>query len=117
MDFRYFNIEDFACSETGENEIRWDFVSALDDLRGVCGFPFIITSGYRSPSHSAEAAKARPGQHTHGIAADIKVTGGAQRHAIVSNAIKLGVFRGIGVAKTFIHVDTRDTDPMIWQYS
>jgi|TARA_B100001094_G_scaffold318911_1_gene363038 uncharacterized protein YcbK (DUF882 family) len=117
MDFRYFKIEDFACSETGENEIRYDFVSALDDLRGVCGFPFIITSGYRSPSHSAESAKARPGQHTLGVAADIKVTGGAQRHAIVSNAIKLGVFKGIGVAKTFIHVDTRDTDPMIWQYS
>jgi uncharacterized protein YcbK (DUF882 family) len=117
MDFRYFQIEDFACQETGENEIRYDFVSALDDLRGVCGFPFIITSGYRSPTHSAEARKARPGQHTLGIAADIKVTGGAQRHAIVSNAIKLGIFKGIGVAKTFIHVDTRDTDPMIWTYS
>jgi len=116
MDFRYFNIEDFACSETGDNEIQWDFVSALDDLRGVCGFPFIITSGYRSPSHSAESAKARPGQHTLGIAADIKVTGGAQRHAIVSNAIKLG-FSGVGVAKGFIHVDRRETDPMIWQYS
>ena len=117
MDFRYFQIEDFACQETGENEIRYDFVSALDDLRGVCGFPFIITSGDRSPTHSAEARKARPGQHTLGIAADIKVTGGAQRHAIVSNAIKLGIFKGIGVAKTFIHVDTRDTDPMIWTYS
>jgi len=117
MDFRYFQIEDFACQETGENEIRYDFVSALDDLRGVCGFPFIITSGYRSPTHSAEARKARPGQHTLGIAADIKVTGGAQRHAIVSNAIKLGIFKGIGVAKTFIHVDTRDTDPIIWTYS
>ena len=116
MDFRYFKIEDFACSETGENEIQWDFVSALDDLRGVCGFPFVITSGYRSPNHSAEIKKSRPGQHTMGIAADIKVTGGAQRYAIVSNAIKLG-FRGIGVAKTFVHVDRRETEPMTWQYS
>ena len=116
MDLRYFKIEDFACSETGENEIQWDFVSALDDLRGVFGFPFIITSGYRSPSHSAEAKKARPGQHAQGIAADIKVTGGAQRHAIVSSAIKLG-FKGIGVAKTFIHVDMRETEPMLWRYS
>jgi uncharacterized protein YcbK (DUF882 family) len=115
MEFRYFQIEDFDCEETGENEIRYDFVSALDDLRGVCGFPFIITSGYRAPRHSVEAKKARPGQHTHGIAADIKVTGGAQRYAIVSNAIKLG-FKGIGVAKTFVHVDMRETEPMIWQY-
>lgn len=115
MDFRYFQIEDFACQETGENEIQYDFVSALDDLRGVCGFPFIITSGYRSPTHSIEAAKARPGQHTQGIAADIKVTGGAQRYAIASNAIKLG-FKGIGIAKNFVHVDMRETESMLWQY-
>ena len=118
MDFRYFDIEDFACQQTGENDIRWDFVSALDDLRGVCGFPFIVTSGYRSPLHSIEAAKEKPGRHTFGNAADIAVSNGAERYAIVSNAIKLGVFRGIGVAKTFIHVDTRETDtPVIWTYS
>jgi zinc D-Ala-D-Ala carboxypeptidase len=115
MDFRYFKIEDFACSETGLNEIRYDFVSALDDLRGVCGFPFIITSGYRSPCHSSEAAKVSPGQHAQGTAADIKVTGGAQRYAIVNNAIRLG-FKGIGVAKNFVHVDRRDTEPMLWRY-
>ena len=117
MDFRYFKIEDFACSETGENEIQWDFVSALDDLRGVCGFPFIITSGYRSPNHSIESKKSKPGSHTKGNAADIKVNNGAERHAIVSNAIKLGIFKGIGVAQSFIHVDTRESDPVIWTYS
>ncbi len=118
MDFRYFTVEEFACRETGENDIRWDFVSALDDLRGVCGFPFSITSGFRSHRHSIEAAKEKPGQHTLGNAADIAVSNGAERYAIVSNAIKLGVFRGIGVAKTFIHVDTRETDtPVIWTYS
>ncbi len=116
MDFRYFTVEEFACSETGENDIRWDFISALDDLRGVCGFPFSITSGFRSHKHSIEARKAQPGQHTFGNAADIAVSNGIERYAIVSNAIKLG-FKGIGIARTFIHVDTRESDGVIWTYS
>jgi hypothetical protein len=35
----------------------------LDALRHECGMPFRITSGYRSPKHSIEAAKpGGPGQ-------------------------------------------------------
>ena len=81
---RYFNIKDFDCQETGNNEMSEDFLNKLDDLRHICGFPFIITSGYRDPSHSIEAQS-------------------------------MG-FNGIGVAKTFIHVDTRKTMPVIWTY-
>ena len=34
---------------------------------------------------------------------------------IVKEALKLG-FTGIGVAKTFIHVDIRKTTPVVWTY-
>ena len=54
---RYFNRDDFDCQETGNNEMSDDFLVKLDELRHVCGFPFIITSGYRDPSHSIEARK------------------------------------------------------------
>lgn len=79
------------------------------------GFSFTITSGYRDPSHSIEAKKSKPGTHAQGIAADIKVADGAQRMAIVANAVKLG-FTGIGVAKSFVHVDIRETTPVVWCY-
>jgi hypothetical protein len=46
--FKYFSVDEFACKHTGKNEIDPDFVSKLDVLREVCGFPFTITSGYRS---------------------------------------------------------------------
>ena len=115
VEFKYFLRNEFKCSETGNNEIQDEFIHALDKLREECGFPFAITSGYRDPSHSAEIKKERPGQHTLGIAADIAVAGGAQRFMIVSKALELG-FSGIGVAKTFVHVDTRTTDPMLWCY-
>lgn len=113
--FKYFKLSDFDCQETGENAMDLEFISRLDDLREACGFPFIITSGYRSPTHSLEAKKSAPGQHAQGIAADIAVTGGAQRWAIVTKAIEQG-FTGIGVAKSFIHVDRRTHSPMLWTY-
>jgi uncharacterized protein YcbK (DUF882 family) len=91
MSFKYFTREEFACQETGENEIQDSFVNLLDVLRDTCGFPFRITSGYRSPNHSIEAKKAEPGTHAQGIAADIAVNGGGQRHIIVKNAMALSL--------------------------
>ena len=113
-EYKYFKIEDFACQETGENEISVDFIHALDQLRAACNFPFIVTSGYRSKEHSVEKRKQNPGTHAQGIAADIKVSGGAQRLSIVKHASAMGM--SVGVAKTFVHVDTRKTEQMCWCY-
>ena len=112
---RYFKIEDFNCKETGENEMCQEFLERLDELRHVCGFPFIITSGYRDKTHSIEKRKPKAGTHAQGIAADIKVSNGHQRYIIQKNAYKMG-FTGVGVAETFIHVDTRTTTPASWNY-
>lgn len=112
---KYFSYDEFKCKETGENKIKPDFVARLDLLREACGFPFVITSGYRSPSHSAEKAKEKPGFHAQGIAADIAVKNGIERGKIVRAAIDLG-FTGIGVASDFIHVDTRDGELVLWGY-
>ena len=112
--FKYFKIEDFNCQETGENAMDVEFIKSLDHLRAACGFPFIITSGFRSLEHSVEKAKKAPGTHTQGIAADIKVSGGAQRLAIVKHASAMGM--SVGVAKTFVHVDSRKTQQMCWCY-
>lgn len=114
-EFKYFKREEFNCQHTGENEIKDELLHKLDSLREACGFPFVITSGYRSPSHPIEAAKAKAGTHAQGIAADIRVADGVQRRKLVEEALKLG-FGGIGVAKSFIHVDIRDTTPVMWMY-
>ena len=118
---KYFNRKEFACQYTGNNEISSELIDKLDELREACGFPFVITSGYRDATHPVEAKKAKPGTGTHaqGIAADIKVNNGLQRFKIVEEAIKLG-FTGIGVARSFVHVDIRspdDTTPFVmWTY-
>jgi zinc D-Ala-D-Ala carboxypeptidase len=115
MQMQYFDIKDFDCQETGTNEMNPFFLEKLDQLRHQCGFPFIITSGYRDPSHSIEARKTRPGTHARGIAADIKINSGSEGYVIVREAMKMG-FGGIGIAKNFIHVDVRDTVQVIWTY-
>jgi len=113
--FKYFKLSDFDCQETGENNMDVEFIHKLDELRAACGFPFYITSGYRSEKHSIESKKEKPGTHAQGIAADIGVSGGAQRMAIVKNALAMG-FNGVGVARGFIHVDIRQTTPVLWKY-
>ena len=80
------------------------------------GFLLSLRAGYRSPRHSLEAKKPNGGgQHTTGRAADIAVSSGDQRYRLVAAAIKLG-FSGIGVAKGFVHVDTRTSARVIWVY-
>jgi len=118
-DLDYFTREEFACQYTGDNEISDDLLLKIDLLRARCGFPFVITSGYRSEDHPIERKKEKAGTHAQGIAADIKVSNGTQRYTIVEEAIKMG-FTGIGVANGFVHVDIRNLDgneaPVMWCY-
>jgi len=116
--FNYFSYDDFKCKETGENKIDVSFIYRLDRLRALCGFPLVISSGYRSPKHSAEVSKpvGSVGQHTLGIAADIACTNSVQRYKILDNAFDMG-FTGIGMSKDFIHLDDRVTGvPVVWTY-
>jgi uncharacterized protein YcbK (DUF882 family) len=112
---KYFSKKEFDCQHTGENRMEQDFLNKLDELRDYCGFPFVITSGYRSPSHPLEDVKEIPGTHAQGIAADIKITNSAHRYTIIKGALEHG-FTGIGVAGDFIHLDTRGTLPVMWTY-
>ena len=116
--YKYFKTHEFNCTHTatGGEKMDPDFVHKLDELRERCGFAFKITSGYRDITHPAEAKKAQGGTHTKGIAVDIAVSNGFERMNIVHEALKMG-FGGIGVARTFIHIDMRATTPVMWTYS
>jgi uncharacterized protein YcbK (DUF882 family) len=122
MSYRYFKLEEFACKETGDNRIDPLFVAWLDELRHQVGYPLVITSGYRSPLHSAEVGKTTPGAHAEGVAADLSLihTGTSislARQRIVSTALRMGCQR-IGIGRTFVHVDLSETkpSPRMWDY-
>lgn len=118
-DLDYFTKEEFDCQYSGENEMSDDLLLAVDLLRQKCGFPFVITSGYRSKDHPIEREKEKAGTHAQGIAADIQVSDGNKRYKIVEQAIQMG-FTGVGIARTFVHVDSRvvgaDKAPVMWTY-
>lgn len=117
--FKYFKLEEFACKHCGENLIDENFVRRLDQLRDICGFPFVIVSGYRCPTHNAAVGGAVNSQHMLGLAADIAATS-SQAYMILSGAFSLG-FRGIGVGMApgksqFVHLDLREKRPAVWSY-
>ena len=41
---RYFDLSEFDCHETGENEMSAPFLDVLDELRNICGFAFVVNS-------------------------------------------------------------------------
>ena len=125
--FPNFSFEELACQETGSNMMDPTFMRRLQDLRDACGFSLKITSGFRHPEHSIEAAKEQLGAHTYGCAVDIGVSGD-KAHAVIGEAYALG-FTGIGVKQEgspwgrFIHLDTLTPDiaerfprPTVWSY-
>ena len=122
-DFLNFKPEEFACSHCGKQEMDFNFLKKLQDLRTCCGFSFVITSAYRCLEHPYEINKKTPGIHTLGKAVDI-LCSHEKAFNIVTLASSFG-FTGIGVNQKgsgrFIHLDTYNGNsdrprPHIWSY-
>ena len=114
-----FRESEFVCRHCGQVEMDPDFMHRLQGLRNRFNKPMTITSGYRCPEHPIEAAKASPGAHTTGKAADVAVQG-AEAHRLLAISLELN-FTGIGVQqkgeKRFLHLDTLEgARPTVWSY-
>lgn len=99
-----------------------EFLSLLDEAREEAGVAFNITSGYRCQAYQAELlakgeAAVSHSAHTLGKAADIYTPFGINRYRIVKAALDVG-FNRIGIARTFVHLDTDHSKPapVIWTY-
>lgn len=114
----HFTREELQCKcGCGRMEISDEFLKWLEVVRVACGFPFVITSGYRCPDYNEKVSgTGRDGPHTVG-AVDVAVTGG-QAIKLIEQAWRHG-FNGIGVQQKgngrFIHLDRRAA-PTIWSY-
>lgn len=120
--FRYFHASEFTCHcGCGANLMEPTYIHKLDELRDRCGFPLIVTSGYRCPDHNAKVSSTgRSGPHTSGRAADVQAD--RQRaYELLRLALEMG-FAGIGIkqhgSSRFIHLDdlTDGVRPTIWTY-
>lgn len=117
-----FTEAEFRCKSTGRCAMDPEFMARLQRLRLAFGKPMVVTSGFRDPSHPAEARKTATGAHALGRAADIAVQG-ADALRLVVLAAEMG-FTGIGVQQKgferFIHLDDVQPPalprPAIWSY-
>lgn len=91
------------CDKVQMNE---SFLKKLNSARHMAGVPFILNSAYRTPSWDKSHGRTGTGYHTKGRAVDVRCMDGESRAKIVSAAISCGL-NGIGVYRTFIHLDDR----------
>ncbi|WP_144574331.1 PLxRFG domain-containing protein [Agrobacterium sp. DE0009] len=97
----------------GQDKIAPQFASILSETSKAMGRDFTINSGYRSPSHRVEAAKAGgPGEHSTGTASDISMKGmsEAERGQLVRELYARGARRFITYTSSpdMLHVDMKD---------
>ncbi|MGN7710765.1 PLxRFG domain-containing protein [Agrobacterium radiobacter] len=97
----------------GQDKINPQFASILSETSKAMGRDFTINSGYRSPSHRVEAAKAGgPGEHSTGTASDISMKGmsEAERSQLVRELYARGARRFITYTSSpdMLHVDMKD---------
>lgn len=112
---KHFSWKELACPTTNRCEMDPDFMVMLEDLRVRYGKPMRINSGFRSLEHNLKIGGSKASQHLLGKAVDISVISGAERFVIVKLAFEVG-FTGIGIHSRFIHVDNRNTQPVVWLY-
>lgn len=96
----------------GQDDLQPEFRAILADTSSAMGRDFLITSGYRSPSHPVEAAKEKPGEHSRHHASDISMKGmdEAERTRLVlelqaRGAKRFGIYKNL---PDMLHVDMRD---------
>ncbi|MCI4646455.1 MAG: D-Ala-D-Ala carboxypeptidase family metallohydrolase [Hyphomonadaceae bacterium] len=113
----HFSIAELACRCAGRfcGGEYWhapDFLDALEGLRARIGAPLVLTSGHRCRLWNAAVGGAPASQHKH-LAVDISLAG-HDRQALLEAAIA-GNFTGLGLARTFLHLDRR-ARPARWFY-
>lgn len=118
--FNYFNWSEFDSPDapgSGKLEMNEGFVHTLDQVRACAGFPFVITSGYRTPAHNSRVGGVANSSHLKGIAVDIAAPTESMKRKIAECAIRNGITR-IGWGRSFIHldIDQDKSQHVVWNY-
>ena len=105
-----FSLHEFQCTGSGQehNHVMLDetLLAKLQELRDRINLPIIVNSAFRCPVRNRQVGGASKSQHLYGTAVDIRVNGMTPRQ-LAQHAEAIG-FGGIGVYRTFVHVDVRD---------
>lgn len=112
-----FKYKDFFCNcKICQNQIiDEELVEKLQKLRSNINKPILINSAYRCEKHNADVGGKKDSMHLQGKAVDIIVVG-MKPWELAKEAIRVG-FIALGVARGFLHVDTRKDKYRMWGYA
>lgn len=118
----YFSQDELKCKcGCGVYKFSPATLTRLNLLREACGFPLVITSGYRCPAYNTKRGFTQT--HSTGHAVDI-LCDHEKAHKVLTEAARLG-FTGIGVNQKgdgrYIHLDDLPGGPgmprpNVWSY-
>lgn len=106
----HFRVREFHSKHDPCDDVIVDanLLRLLENIRNFTGKPVHINSGYRSPEYNKTLKNASPhSQHCVGKAADIVIAGVPPARVAEIAECYLGSSGGIGIYKTFTHVDVR----------
>ena len=113
-----FKVKEFACKD-GSDIVLVDplLLWVLQNVRDYFGKPLNISSAYRTPSHNQKPSVggSADSRHMYGMAADFSVKGVDPSEVQEYLEKIMPNTGGIGKAKTYTHVDTRE-EKARWTY-
>ena len=119
-EWKNFNLDEFKCKcGCGNVSVYSDLLDLLQTARDIIG-PIQITSAFRCNEHNdSVSSTGLSGPHTTSKAVDIHVSNSQHRKQLIdyfTNKVT-----GLGIAKTFIHIDILTSDevphrPNCWLY-
>ncbi len=113
MDF--FKPGEVACRcgcGRGPDEMDVDFMAGMDRARMIARVPFIVTSGFRCPSHNEAVGGVPDSAHTKGLALDVVARDSAEFFQMVMGLLAAGFERIVFYPDHRVHVDADPVKPM-----
>jgi len=110
-----FSYKELSCPCCNVFGMKPVFIEKLQEVRDLFNEPMVITSGYRCERHNVAIGGVPKSQHLEGLAVDVAIINGGSRFKLIAIALEAGL-AGIGVAKTFVHLDYRVGPKVMWLY-
>ena len=111
----HFTEKELACPCCKRCNMDTYLLEVLETIRGECGFPLKVNSGFRCEVHNREVGGGIKSQHLLGKAVDIDTSrlSAEMKYKLAEAALVFGI-RGFGVYDRFFHLDVRDGEPSFW---